>query len=194
MAAMSTLGHILSKCNVTLERRRYHHDSCLAYIVDTLLERKPDHISLYADIEGCRINGGTVPPDLVLTDQVPDLVIVDSSSSPTTVYLVELTIPWDSDTMINNAYSRKKVRYTYLSSDIENNGYTCLNLPLEIGTRGVITTRNKEVLFSLTKLCKSSQTKSFIKKLGKIALLGSYRIYLARNTTDWSPAALSRLQ
>ena len=58
-----------------------------------------------------------MPPDLVLTDQVPDLVILDSSSSPTKVYLVELTVPWDSDTMISNAYARKKVRYTYLSSD-----------------------------------------------------------------------------
>ena len=185
--AKSTLGHILSKCDVTLERRRYRHDSCLGYIVDTLKVNKPDHITFYADLEGCRVNGGTIPPELVLTDQVPDLVILDRSSTPNKVYLVELTCCWDSEAMVSKANNRKKICYTYLASDIEDKGYECMNLPLELGVRGVITAKNREVLTQVARLSKMTHTKSFIKKLGKLALLGSYKIYLARNSPDWSP-------
>ena len=44
------------------------------------------------------MSGGTVPLELVLTDQIPNLVIVDRSTIPTRVVLVELTVPWDTST------------------------------------------------------------------------------------------------
>ena len=122
----------------------HRHDHYLAYIVDTLKATQPEHITIHADLEWCRFNCGTVPAELVLTGQKPehitihadlegchvnggtvltgqkpDLVILDRSLSPAKVYLVELTIPWDSEAMINNACDRNKKRYTYLCSDID---------------------------------------------------------------------------
>ena len=36
-----------------------------------------DQMTVYADLNGWRVNGGTIPQDLVLTEQIPDLVIID---------------------------------------------------------------------------------------------------------------------
>ena len=44
------------------------------------------------------------------------------------VMLVELTIPFT----IEAANKRKRERYEFLSSDINNAGYRCSNLPLEV--------------------------------------------------------------
>ena len=48
------------------------------------------------------------------------------------------------------ALTRKSERYRELTITIQGNGYKCLNLPLEIGTRGVVSARNRGVL---TQLC-----------------------------------------
>ena len=53
------------------------------------------------------MSGGTVPPELVLTDQIPNLVIVDRSTIPTRVVLVELTVPWDTSTSFQAAFDWK---------------------------------------------------------------------------------------
>ena len=47
-------------------------------------------------MEGKRINGVTIPPDVAMTAQKPDLVIINRKASPPEVMLVELTVPWDS--------------------------------------------------------------------------------------------------
>ena len=41
-----------------------------------------DSIQMYADLEGHKINGQTIPPniEIVMTSSLPDLVILDSSS------------------------------------------------------------------------------------------------------------------
>ena len=67
-----------------------------------------------------------------------------------------------------------------------------MNLPLEISARRVITSRNKEILSLVFNICKVRNTKTLIKNLGKLALLGSYKIYLARNGPDWSPGGLMK--
>ena len=53
------------------------------------------------------MSGGTVPPELVLTDQIPNLVIVERSTISTRVVLVELTVPWDTSTSFQAAFDRK---------------------------------------------------------------------------------------
>ena len=52
----------------------------------------PDHIKVYADLEGHKVNGGTIPQEMVVTSSLPDLVIVDNSTPVKTVYLFELTV------------------------------------------------------------------------------------------------------
>ena len=77
-----------------------------------------------------------------------------------------------------------------LALDCERLGYTAYNTPLEIGARGVITARNHEVLAMVANMCKIRDLKKFRRTLGKIALVASYRIYLARNSSDWSSSKL----
>ena len=39
------------------------------------------NLEVFADLNGWKINGGRVPPDLALTEQKPDLVVVDDSAA-----------------------------------------------------------------------------------------------------------------
>ena len=71
--ATGTLGHLLSCCKVMLEQGRYtyRHDSVLKCLVNTLSKDKPQHIDLYADLEGHNINGTTLPPEVAMTASRP---------------------------------------------------------------------------------------------------------------------------
>ena len=40
---------------------------------------KPDSMKVYADLNGWRVNGGTVPSDLVATGQIPDIVLLEQN-------------------------------------------------------------------------------------------------------------------
>ena len=184
----ATLGHILSNCQPMLTRYTHRHDSCLNYLYKTLKQTKPNDLEIYADLENCRINGGTVPPNIALTTSRPDLVLVDTKTKKVT--LIELTITWDTAANTDAAGERKQARYTYLSEDIEEKGYTCHNSPLEIGTRGYISPRNKSTLMYLAHICNIKKPQNFIKTIGKLSLLGSYQLYLARNSQDWSSGGL----
>ena len=102
-------------------------------------ERPPPHIQIYADLDGHKVNGLTIPQNIVVTSSRCDLVIIDKSTTPSTVYLFELTICFERQTNIEAANKRKYERYTSLASDIEEAGYTCKNIPFEVGSRGHLT-------------------------------------------------------
>ena len=191
-SATCTLGHLLSSCEKSLDRFQYRHDSVLNHLVETITKHKSDQMSIFADLNGWRTNGGTIPHDLVMTEQKPDLVIVDRSLTPTRVVLLELTVPWDSDSSFKAALERKTARYERLAGDLRDRGFTCLNLPLEIGCRGVINARNHLVLETLFNMFKIRARKRPTASLGRIALLGSYRIWLARQSQEWSGGDLIR--
>ena len=114
-------------------------------MVHTLKEKKPDHIQIYADLPNFNINGSSIPPTVMVTSSRPDLVIIDSSTSPQTVYLYELTVCFERTGNLEAANSRKYVRYSSLTTDIEDNGYTCKNIPFEVGSRGHLTPDNRSV-------------------------------------------------
>ena len=84
----------MNNCQKSLNRYRWRHDSCLTYLVRSIVASKAGTMSVYADLEGCKINGGTVPGDLVATGQVPDIVLLDRSHKK--IVLLELTCPFDS--------------------------------------------------------------------------------------------------
>ena len=72
----------------------------------------------------------------------------------------------------------------------EGLGYTAYNTPLEVGCRGVITARNHAVLAMVADMCRIRDVKKLRRTIGKIALVASHRIYLARNSNDWSSGEL----
>ena len=79
----------------------------------------------------------------------------------------------------------KNERYQDLAAEINGNGFKCSNIPLEIGTRGVVNTTNKVVLTQLCHAMKVTKASAVIKNCSKLALLGSFSIN-ARYSMDWS--------
>ena len=153
----ANLFRILNMCETFLgekERITWRHDSVLNYITLALKEKKPDHIQLYADLDGHKVNGQSIPPHIMVTASRPDLVLIDSSTQPHTVYLFELTICFEKPGNMEAANQRKSERYTALTSDIQEAGYSCKNIPFEAGLRGHLTPENKSRLTILHKLCK----------------------------------------
>ena len=65
---------------------------------------------VYADLNGWRVNGGTVPHEMALTEQKPDLVIIDKAAAPVKILLVELTVPWDSSQNFKAGEENSEVR------------------------------------------------------------------------------------
>ena len=135
----ATLGHLLSNCQVMVNQGRYthRHDSCLNFIYKTLKKDLPKDIEVFADLDDCRVNGGTLPPDVALTTSRPDLVLVNRGCTPQQVILAELTMTWDTSANTNNARDRKEARYQFLTEDIQQNGFKCTNLPFEIRCQGI---------------------------------------------------------
>ena len=188
--AKATLHHQLNNCSAFLgesERYTWRHNSVLQYVAGTLKENLPEHLTLYADLEGHSVCGGTIPPTLVQTSSRPDLVLMDSVSR--TVWLLELTVSFECN--FEAAYRRKKDRYTSLAADIEDENYKCNNFPFEIGSRGHISLSNKSTLTLLHHLCQpNTKLRNFIQNISKVSLLASYSIYLSRNESSWTSVDL----
>ena len=153
-------------------------------MVQTLKENTLPNIQIYADLEGYTINGQTIPPNIIATLSRPDLVVIDSSPLNPTVYLFELTVCFERVDNMEAANSRKYERYSALVEDIKEMGYSCKNIPFEVGSRGHLTLENKSRLAIMHKLCspKTNFTK-FCQNITKTSLLCSYSIYLSRNDT-----------
>ena len=183
-ASPCTLGHLLSNCKESLDRFEWRHNNIVHFLYTTFSSQRLEGVELFADLEGLRVNGVTVPPDLALTAQKPDLVIIKRGTKE--VFLVELTVPWDCSSNMAAAVQRKSERYQGLASAIEENGFKCFNTPLEIGTRGVINSRNRAVLNRLCLAMKVKKISNLITTCSKLALLGSYTLWNARYSTDWN--------
>ena len=156
----------------------------MKHLLEEIKKKNKEGLTIYADLSGWRVNGGTVPPDLALTGQMPDLVLIDRSVNPARVVLLELTVPWDSKGSFKAAFDRKFLRYERLTDDINRAGYNTLNLPLEIGCRGVVNSRNSGVLASVCSMVGIRGFKSLRESLAKLALVGSYQIWLARRSQE----------
>ena len=181
-----TLGHLLNNCQEALDRYEWRHNNIVKYLQTTFSSQGMEAVEVYSDLEGHRINGVTVPPNIAITGLKPDLVIVKRQSSPPEDALVELTVPWDSSSGMENARKRKDDRYEKLTSDIEEQGFRCFNIPLEVGARGFINNRNRGVISHICKIMNIRKVSQVFKNCSKLALLGSYVIWNARHSQDWT--------
>ena len=123
-----------------------------------------------------------------MTAQKPDLVIINRRSKE--VKLIELTVPWDTSTNLQAATTRKAERYRELTTTIQGNGFKCHNIPLEVGTRGFINAKNKSILTQLCHSLRITKVSNVVKNYSKLALLGSFTIWNARYSSDWSGGAV----
>ena len=142
---------------------------------------------------GHQTNGGTVPPSLALTKQSPDIVVIDKSNWQQKITIVELTVGWDSENSFRAANERKMERYSRLAEDLKEAGFTTTVMPLELGCRGVLDRTNAANLEVFLNQLGIKSFKRVRSDLGRLALLGSYRIWLARQSADWAPGVLLRV-
>ena len=179
-----TLEHILNFCSVSLTQGRFtwRHNSVLNCISNTVQQHKPSNIEVFCDIAGQDINGGTIPPDILVTQSRPDLVLLNRADK--TICLLELTCSFERNA--EAAYLRKSIRYTSLKNDLEDIGYKCFLVPFEVGSRGHIKKSTKSNLFSIFTTTKiSANLNKCLKNMSKISLLASFTIFHAYTQPTW---------
>jgi len=69
-----------------------------------------------------------LPAHIAITNERPDIVIW--SDSCRRVHLVELTVPWEGNSMFAN--ERKRTRYEPLRANCEDRGWSCSVIPVEV--------------------------------------------------------------
>ena len=189
----ATLAHITNVCPVSLNQGRFtwRHDSVLHHTVKYIKSQLTTQTEVYAELEGWRVNGGTIPADILVSGgkgSKPDIVLVDRSTKK--ALLLELTCSLPQSTI--SAHKKKHTTYTQLSIALKEKGFTVGLLPFEVCSNGHITNKNKQdiskILFPFNVRLK---TKIFT-ELAQISLLCSMSIFYAYQTTDrTSPPLLS---
>ena len=128
--------------------------------------------------------GGSIPPDVIVTNLKPDIVIVNETAGEVVIF--ELTCPWDAN--IDRSHNFKEERYAHLVADLSRRFKTYL-FSVEISVRGQVTSNNKSRLKSFTyRVCNEPKVvfNSMVKVCSKVALLSSFSIFSARNEPSWS--------
>ena len=110
--------------------------------------------------------------------------MIDKTESGDQIVLIEVTIPWDSIESIEAAQKRKKERYADLVREISAEHRIEL-ITLEVGTRGFISTDNKQKLISLCRKWKIKKMSAVLATTARLALIGSRSIWNGRNSPTW---------
>ena len=74
-------------------KKIYQRPLDLQYMKKVMDKGKPDTLTIYTDIPGHSINGGTIPADILTTLQRPDIVIINRSEKRITLF--ELTVSFE---------------------------------------------------------------------------------------------------
>ncbi len=176
-----TLHHVLNWCQPMLERYLWRHNSVLQEIADTLKPGDPE-FQTFVDLPNLHRGVSTIPADIVPTAQRPDLVYVNYARKLLIIF--ELSVCFELN--IDSTHNRKVTRYTSLVSDIEAEGFKVEYYPVEICSRGYISSDN---ITRLKKMCKTLKSGSKIGQLKmalcRIALLASYIVYSSKADSNW---------
>ena len=94
---------------------------------------------------------GTLPPNVIVSNLKPDIVIVDQTSKEVNIF--ELTCPSEARIVTDNKLKQEK--YQHFLTDITS--FKPSLSPFEIGAHsGYISRKNKETLKSLHRFCKAN--------------------------------------
>ncbi len=119
------------------------------------------------------------PPEICSTDSRPDIVIW--SLRLRKVILIELTCPAEEG--IENASSRKQLRYADLKVIIQQNGWLPRLFAIEVGVRGFVAKSVRKCLLSLG--MKNGEVNKLCKSVSLISEKCSYAIHCARESQFW---------
>ena len=179
-----TLHHILSNCPSLLERYTWRHNNVLK-VIHTAISTGNGNLRVYCDLEGQMIAGGTIPPDILVTNQRPDIVI--KWDDPKELLLIELTVPFECN--IQDAHKRKIDRYESLVQDLNETDYDVTYVAIEVGQRGLINKENKIRLKHILDACECNKSpKEVIADMSKAAVLASFVIFYSRHEQSWTDA------
>jgi hypothetical protein len=185
----SSLKHILNWCPKALNEGRFtwRHNSVLSHFATNLKRNINEGQELYSDLPQFWLNGSTIPPDILVTSFRPDLVIINRNQK--SIELLELTCSFETN--IESAHLRKTRNYNDLKGDLEKSGWKVFLVPFEIGSRGLMTKRNRD---SPIKVLKRNSIKLkhtlIFKEMAKISLLCSYSIFQAHCVHTWQDPPL----
>ena len=142
-------------------------------------------VRLYSDLPGFLApGGGSIPPNIIVTNQRPDLFIVNEPARE--VIIFELTCPWDGN--IERSHTFKEERYSHLVADLSQRYVTYLFL-VEVSVRSQVTKDNRKRLKAFTyRVCSEPRKvfSSIVQICSKVALLSSFSVFSARNEPSWS--------
>ena len=133
--------------------------------------------TVFSDIEGHEApGGGTVPPEIIVTNLKPDITIWDKLNNK--FHIFELTVPLDVN--ISQRNIDKSNKYAHFATDITHINTTVT--AFEISSTGNVSSDNKKSLTSLHKFCTPGiKLSTFIKNISSLSIYSSYHIWLCRN-------------
>ena len=170
-----TTDHVLSICKVALESGRYtwRHNCVINYIVNSIDEK----YTVYSDLPGHTApGGGSIPPEICVTTEKPDIVIIDKHNQE--IHLYELTCPAERN--IDQRHTDKSNKYAHFTTDITH--FSCKVSCFEVSTKGFLNSRNHTTLNALHKFVKPNITKSqFKSNISAPSLTASYHIFLCKD-------------
>ena len=193
-----TTAHVLSGCPAALNQScyTYRHDQVLFVLVSKLTElfAGTPHVQVFADLPNFHADHcpqSTIPSSLLITSYRPDIVLYNSQAS--SVALLELTCPLDSNHHIESARSRKQNKPEYLQMLAE---FDCLNVTNYYDTVEITVLGHYQVscVKNLCNLLKFVQTDLIVSKsairnwldaAAFASISASQRIFLARNCKEW---------
>ena len=104
------------------------------------------------------------------------------SPSRKAVYIIELTVPWENS--VEEAYERKKLRYTELAADATQRGWNAKVWPVEVGCRGFVASSTIRLLKELG--IHGQALRQTVRAVSQAAERGSQWIWIKRKDPCWA--------
>ena len=175
-----TTAHCLNICTVSKDTGRWtwRHNNIVNYVVNSLDETR---YTIFSDIPGHEASGGgSVPPEVCVTNLKPDITIWDKASNM--FHIFELTVPLDRN--ISQRHLEKSNKYAHFITDIQHIKTSVT--AFEVSSIGNVTPDNRKSLTKLHKFCKpGTKLSMFIKNISSLSIYSSYHIWLCRNDPDF---------
>jgi hypothetical protein len=169
------------------------HDSVLNHIGGCLKSALvgKSTVELYCDLDGLQAPcGRSIPADLMVQVQRPDLVILDRSLHR--IALIKLTCPWGTDA--KRPEECKASRYADIKTALSNEGWDCSLYMIDVGARGHILKSVKDRLQLLFRAWVPTSHRSgigqMIKDFSRIFLMCSFSIFQMCKDPVWSSPRL----
>ncbi|KAI2662986.1 2,3,4,5-tetrahydropyridine-2,6-dicarboxylate N-succinyltransferase [Labeo rohita] len=120
------------------------------------------------------------PPEIISTNLRPDLILW--STSQKSLFIVELTVPWEA--AIGEANERKRLKYSDLLAEVVQQGWRSQLFPVEVGFRGFVAMVTTRLLKGLG--VTGQALRQAVRSLSEAAERSSNWLWLKRKDPKWA--------